>query len=213
MPDKHGSTAAPAAGHPSRRKRMAFRLISLLLPVLLLGLIEGILRLCGFGGYAPIFRKVGKTDAGNLVITDPAGAATYFFANRDRPGFNEQYSFYEPKAPGTTRIVLVGESAMKGFPQPRNLAASAFLAEMLKDVWPGRKVEIINLGTTAVASYPVLDIVTQALDYHPDLVIASTGHNEFFGTYGVCSIGGGGKWPGGVAGKHPVGCFGHFEGG
>src|SRR6185503_6188646 len=48
---------------------------------------------------------------------------------------------------------------------------------------------------TAVASFPVLEIMTEALDYGPDLVIVSTGHNEFFGTYGVCSIGWAGSRP------------------
>src|SRR5712671_26728 len=177
----------------SRMRIIVYRLVCIALPFLLLGLLEGILRLKGLGGYAPIIHPIGATEHGTLVITDPAGAITWFFANRKRPGYNEQYSFYEPKPAGTIRIVLVGESAMKGFPQPRHLAASAFLGEMLKDIWPDRKVEVINLGTTAVASYPVLGILTEALKCEPDLVIVSTGHNEFFGTYGVASSG----WAGG----------------
>ena len=177
----------------SRKRIIVFRLICVLLPFLLLGLLEGILRLKGLGGYAPIIRPIGPTEHGTLVITDPAGAITWFFANHKRPGYNEQYSFYKPKSASTIRIVLVGESAMKGFPEPRHLIASAFLREMLKDIWPDRNVEIINLGTTAVASYPVLGIMTEALDYAPDLIIVSTGHNEFFGTYGVASTG----WAGG----------------
>lgn len=177
----------------SGRRIIVFRLVCILLPFLLLASLEGILRLKGLGGCSPIIHPIGATERGELIITDPAGAASWFFANRKRPGYNEQYSFYEPKPAGTIRIVLVGESAMKGFPQPRHLAASAFLSEMLKDVWPDRKVEVINLGTTAVASFPVLGIMTEALKYEPDLVIVSTGHNEFFGTYGVASIG----WAGG----------------
>src|SRR5882724_7920956 len=128
----------------SRKQITAFRLLCVALPFLLLGLLEGALRLAGLGGYAPIIRPIGQTEHGTLVITDPAGAATWFYANRKRPGFNEQYSFYQPKPPGTLRIVLVGESAMKGFPEPRHLAAAAFLGEMLKDAWPDRHVEIIN---------------------------------------------------------------------
>ncbi len=179
----------------SRRRRVSFRALSLLLSLLFLALLEGILRIAGLGGYPPIIRPIGPTEHGTLVITDPAGAGSYFFANRQRPGYNEQYSFYHPKPPGTLRIVLVGESAMKGFPEPRNLAASAFLGEMLRDAWPGRNVEVINLGTTAVASYPVLEIMTESLSYTPDLVIVHTGHNEFFGTYGVASIGRAGSSP------------------
>ena len=180
----------------SPRKRLVFLCVLLLLPVLAFALLEGGLRFAGFGGYPPILKKAGTTGQGTLIISDPAGAASYFFANRQRPGYNEQYCFYQPKDTNTVRIFVVGESAAKGFPEPRNLAASAFLAEMLRDAWPDRKVEVINLGTTAVASFPVLEIMTEALDYEPDLIIISTGHNEFFGTYGVASRGraGGKPW-------------------
>ena len=106
---------------PRGAKAFVFWTLLFLLPVILVALLEGGLRLGGFGGYAPVFRRVGRTPHGELVITDQAGAASYFFANRDRPGYNDQYSFYEPKGTNTVRIVFVGESATKGFPQPRNL--------------------------------------------------------------------------------------------
>ncbi len=189
------ASPTPAAHFAGRKKLIAFKLIAVALPLIGLGLAEVAFRLAGFGGYPGIFRKIGPTDKGELVITDQAGAASWFFANKERPGYNEQYCFYEPKPAGTVRIMLVGESAMKGFPQPRNLASSAFLSEMLKDVWPGKKVEVINLGTTAVASYPVLEIMTEALDFSPDLVVAYVGNNEFFGTYGATSIGWAGSKP------------------
>lgn len=179
----------------SRRKVWLFRAICLALPVLLLLLCELALRLAGFGGYPPVFKRVGKTAQGELVITDQAAAASYFFANRERPGYNDQYGFYEPKGSNTVRIFMVGESAMKGFPQPRNLASSAFLELMLQDAWPDRQIEVVNLGTTAVASFPVLSMMTEALEFSPDLIIVYTGHNEFFGTYGVASIGRAGSKP------------------
>src|SRR5437867_2986810 len=87
----------PELGPPiSRKVILLFRLICIVLPLLVAGLTEGILRLKRLGGYAPIIRSIGPTEHGTLVITDPAGAATWFFANRERPGYNEQYSFYEP---------------------------------------------------------------------------------------------------------------------
>lgn len=192
-PNLDNSKRAKSPSPLSRRRIIVFRSVCVLLPFLLLGLLEGILRLRGLGGYRPIIHPAGPTEHGTLVITDPAGAATWFFANRKHPGSIELYSFNEPRSASTIRIMLVGESAMQGFPQPRHLVASAFLSEMFKDVWPDRQVEIINLGTTAVASYPVLGIMTEALNYAPDLIVVSTGHNEFFGTYGVASIG----WAGG----------------
>ncbi|MFQ5412288.1 MAG: tetratricopeptide repeat protein, partial [Phycisphaerae bacterium] len=77
-------------------------------------------------------------------------------------------------------------------------AASAFLREMLSDLWPERTVEVINAGTTAVASFPVLGMLTEGIEYAPDLVVVYSGHNEFFGAYGVCSLHRAGDSPGAI---------------
>jgi len=180
-----------AAPVPTRTRLLLAGTLAML-PLLLLLAAEGILRLAGYGGYDRLLRIAGDVAGGKLVISDQAGAISYFFANRTRPGYNDQYNFLTPKPKGVFRIFIVGESAAKGYPQPRNLASSAFLEKMLADAWPERKVEVINLGTTAVASFPVLGMLTEALDFEPDLVIIHTGHNEFFGAYGVSSISRGG---------------------
>jgi lysophospholipase L1-like esterase len=142
-----------------------------------------------------MFRKLGPVTGGNLVLAEQGGAESWFFGNSARAGTSEQYTFVAPKPTNTVRVLLVGESAIQGYPQPRHLCASAFLQLMLQDAWPDRRVEVINLGTTAIASFPVLGIMTEALDYQPDLVVVYTGHNEFFGTYGVASVGRAGSRP------------------
>jgi tetratricopeptide (TPR) repeat protein len=72
---------------------------------------------------------------------------------------------------------------------------SAFLREMLQDAWPGRAVEVINMGTTAVASFPLVAMVKEVVRYQPDLVILYVGNNEFFGAYGTASINAVGTMP------------------
>lgn len=179
----------------SPAKRRLFIVISMLLPVLALAAIEVLLRLSGFGGYEPILTEIEDTPRGKLVVSQQAGTRDFFFANPARPGFSDEYAFYAPKGANTVRIVLLGGSAIKGFPQTRRFAASAYLEEMLADVWPDRTVEVINLGTTAVASFPVTRFLQLALDYEPDLVIVYTGHNEFYGAYGVASSNQAGSTP------------------
>jgi tetratricopeptide (TPR) repeat protein len=172
----------------SRRRRIVFRVICVCLPLVALALVEGTLRLLGWGGYSDFFREMPRPDGTRLVVSDIAGSSNYFYANRDKPGTNDEYSFVMPKPAGTIRIFLCGESAIKGFPQPRAFTAGEFLEQMLQECWPERDVEVINLGTTAIASFPVLDIVRQAVRYKPDLVIFYGGNNEFFGAYGVASV-------------------------
>lgn len=159
------------------------------MPIALLLAIELILRIStDHGGYPPTIVEVGKRGDATVCITDKLGPASYFFANKSQPGSIETYSFYKPKPPNTIRVFLAGGSAIKGFPQPMGFAPSAFLQLMLREVWPDRRVEVINLGTTAVASFPVLGMVTESLAYEPDLIVVYSGHNEFFGAYGVASM-------------------------
>ena len=189
--------ATSGAGNGDRRffaplspaKRRVFRLLAAALPFLILGAVEGGLRLAGRGGYPPFLREAGRLPTGEtLCLVEPAASKPYFFANPDRPGYAEQTNFRMPKPAGTVRIFLAGESAAKGYPQPRNLSMAAFLQEMLQAAWPGREVEVIALGTTAVASFPLVYQVRDALRFDPDLFIFYVGNNEFFGAYGTGSL-------------------------
>ena len=185
---------APDGLSPARRR--LFIVISMLIPLLFLAVVEALLRLSGFGGYAPILKRMEDTPQGQLVVSQQAGTRDFFFANLAWPGYSDEYAFFSPKDANTVRIVLVGGSAIKGFPQTRRFAASSFLREMLSDAWPDRTVEVINLGATAVASFPVREFLVQALDYEPDLVVVYSGHNEFYGAYGVASSNQAGSTPG-----------------
>ncbi|HMP88906.1 MAG TPA: hypothetical protein PJ991_01830 [Kiritimatiellia bacterium] len=182
----------------SKPRRFFFRLFTVLLSFLLLAGVEAGLRIAGYGGYPPFLRVAGALPSGDKVcLVEPAASKPYFFANPSRPGYAEQTNFLMPKPADTIRIFLFGESAAKGYPQPRNLAVSTFLQSMLEDVWPDRHIEVINMGTTAVASFPIIYAVRDATDYQPDLFIFYVGNNEFFGAYGTESInrvGGNSRW-------------------
>ena len=180
----------------SSSKRRLFIGITIALPILLLAIAELTLRAFGWGGYPAWIREAGKLSSGaTLSLVEPAAAKPYFFANPTRPGYADQTNFLMPKPVDTVRIFVIGESAAKGYPQPRNLAVSSFLQAMLSDAWPEKKVEVINLGTTAVASFPLVYQVRDALKFSPDLFIFYTGNNEFFGAYGTASINAAGSLP------------------
>ena len=190
---KKNSSARPPL---SPAKRGLFIAITIALPLVLLAAAELTLRVFGWGGYPAWIREAGKLPSGDtLCIVEPAASKPYFYANPTRPGYAEQSNFVMPKPKDTVRIFLIGESAAKGYPQPRNLAMSSFLRAMLSDAWPEKKVEVINLGTTAVASFPLVYQVRDALKFSPDLFIFYTGNNEFFGAYGTASINAAGSLP------------------
>jgi len=179
----------PAPTFPlSSGKRRLFAVLTFALPLVLLAAVELLLRFAGWGGYPAWIREGGTLPSGETVcFVEPAAAEPYFFANPMRVGYPDQTDLLMPKPEGTVRIFLVGESAAKGFPQPRNLAISSFLQAMLADACPGQKIEVINLGTVAVASFPLVYQVRDALRFSPDLFVFYTGNNEFFGAYGIAS--------------------------
>jgi tetratricopeptide (TPR) repeat protein len=177
----------------------------LLSPFVAIGLLEALLRLAGFGGYPPTVRAIGKSGQATMLVTDNRGTSSYFDARRTRPGTLNPTAFASPKPPDTVRIVLAGESAIEGFPQPMGWTAGAFLQEMLGAVWPGRHVEVINLGTTAVASFAVADMLKEVLPYEVDLVVIYGGHNEYFGAYGVASAHRAGGGPGALRLRRALG--------
>lgn len=177
-------------------KRRVFVAATMGVPVALVLALELALRLFGWGGYPAFIREAGEVRPGERVfLVEPAATKPYFFANPTRPGYAEETNFLMPKPAGTVRIFLIGESAAKGYPQPRNLSMSSFLRAMLEDAWPGRAVEVINMGTTAVASFPLVSMTDEVVRYEPDLVVLYVGNNEFFGAYGTASINAVGTMP------------------
>ncbi|TVQ63128.1 MAG: hypothetical protein EA378_02215 [Phycisphaerales bacterium] len=185
----------------SARKKALFIAVCLVFPLVLVVLVEAGLRLAGFGGRPPTLRVLGAVDPdrpelGRVVTTSTEGPGSFFYMNRDRPGTIELFSFVTPKPERTFRVMLFGESAIKGFPQPPAFSAGAFLREMLADAMPERDVEVLNFGTTAIASYPVLEILREAVAFEPDVVIVYCGNNEFYGAFGVASLNRGARSPG-----------------
>ncbi|MCC7263787.1 MAG: hypothetical protein IT369_14830 [Candidatus Latescibacteria bacterium] len=120
---------------------------------------------------------------------NPLYARRFFFARyQDQliaSGRMTPRPFVEPALPRPYRLVFVGDSTVQGYPHPRRLAAAAFLEAMLQDIWPEQQVEVFNLGITSIASFAVAKVLEDAMALEPDLVVVYTGHNEFYGIYGV----------------------------
>jgi tetratricopeptide (TPR) repeat protein len=167
---------------------VAFGTAAVLLPFVLLALVEGAMRLAGLGGYPPILLDVGSDGGRHWYATHRPGTDTFFDPRSRLTGGMRELHFVTPKPEGTVRIVLLGGSAAQGFPQLLPLTDGELLAAMLRDVWAGRRVEVLNLAATAVASFPVRCIAEAALAHEPDLLVVMSGNNEFYGAYGVASL-------------------------
>jgi tetratricopeptide (TPR) repeat protein len=154
--------------------------VGLCAPLLLLALVEAGLRLFGVGY---------STDVIGPCTTQGHPAACYnlfFAAPFFPPGMiktPQMYAIPAVKEPGTLRIVVLGESAAMGDPEP-SFGFSRYLEVMLRERFPGMKFEMVNTGSVAINSHVVLPIAKGLAEQSPDIFIIYSGNNEVVGPYG-----------------------------
>lgn len=170
-------TANPVRGWRYWAPRIA---TSVFVPVLLLGIGEGALRLLGVG--YPTDLTVPCTVQGR-----PAACYNLFFpAPFFPPGMiktPQAYAIPAEKPHGTFRIFVLGESAAMGDPDPA-YGFSRYLEVMLRERFPAVKFEVVNTGSVAINSHVLLPIAKGLAKQHPDLFIIYSGNNEVVGPYG-----------------------------
>lgn len=95
-------------------------------------------------------------------------------------------SFAAVKDARTFRIFCLGGSTVQGRPYAVETAFSTWLKINLDAAQPTTQWEVINCGGISYASYRLVPIMRELLEYEPDLFIIYTGHNEFLEdrTYG-----------------------------
>ncbi len=172
-------------GTPVRRRHWFFLVASaVLVPLIILGIIEGALRVVGVGYNPQLLTPC-------TVQGNPASCYNLFFAAPFFPAGMVQtprlYAIPAQKPPGTFRIVVLGESAAMGDPDPA-YGFSRYLEVMLRDRFPEMKFEVVNTGSVAINSHVVLRIAKGLADQRPDLLIIYSGNNEVVGPYGPGTV-------------------------
>ena len=123
---------------------------------------------------------------GNAYRLNPHAARRFFPHQYARlaPG---QDRFAREKGGDAFRVFALGASTLLGFPNPAQTSFPNFLQLMLEDVYPGRRIEVVNCGITAINSFVLLDFIEEVVEQQPDLVLIYAGHNEFIGPYGAAT--------------------------
>jgi len=147
-------------------------------PVALFLALELGLRMAGFGRPAAFLIP---DDKPGYFRTNPDFARLFLPGSFDLRPLNFRVS--ERKAPGTVRIVILGESAAQGVPVP-SFAFAPQLRAQLRARYPGREFEVINTGIVAINSHVVYQIARELARFEPDLFVVYMGNNEVVGPYG-----------------------------
>ncbi len=175
------STDLPGGG-PKKTPRVFF-VLTLLLPILFFILLEAGLRLFHYG--IDTTQWVGVVS--DKLMLNSEIARRYFFTTENVP-YSNQEVFDRVKAAHAFRVFVLGESSAAGYPYMPVGAFSGYLKKRLELVYPASKIEVINIGMTAVNTYTLRDLFPGVLDQQPDLVLIYTGHNEYYGALGVGSM-------------------------
>ncbi len=179
-------SSPPRKRHALSGKRLwVFRLLAItIVPALLLLVVEGVLRLGGYGYSADFFVRDGNNDT--AVWTENPQYTWRFFPRKiaRKP---LQLEFPAQKPESVYRIFVLGESAAMGDPWP-TYGFSEMLRVMLEDRYPNAHFEVVNTGVTAISSTVVADIASDCVKHDPDLIIGYIGNNEIVGPYGPGTI-------------------------
>jgi lysophospholipase L1-like esterase len=178
---------APGKSKPSRssKRKWAFRAGAVLLSLCFFLLVECLCWMFDWGrpdNYDDPF--VGFSDLQPLFVLDEK-TSTYRISKSKQRFFAED-SFPAKKSNGTFRVFCLGGSTVRGRPFSIETSFTSWLEIGLNHADPGRKHEVINCGGVSYASYRLVPILKECLNYEPDLFVICTGHNEFLEdrTYG-----------------------------
>ena len=150
----------------------------------LLAALEISLRL-GSYGYNPHFFKRIKIGNEDYFVQNDEFSYRFFPAETARsPGVIRMPVH---KAPGTYRIFVFGESAAMGDPEPA-FGAYRYLEMLLREKYPDKKFEIINVAFTAINSHVIVPIARECAEHEGDLWIIYMGNNEMVGPFGAATV-------------------------
>ncbi|HMB92583.1 MAG TPA: tetratricopeptide repeat protein [Rhodothermales bacterium] len=176
----------------SRGKRRLFTAAMWLLPVFFFLLLEGTLRLGGYGDEYPLFVE---TPGHPEYLYQNRDVARRYFFNQASPPTSQVDYFKAEKDSATFRIFVQGGSTGAGYPFYYGGSFSRMLEQRLLQTFPERTIEVVNTSLAAVNSYTLLDLADEIIAQEPDAVLIYTGHNEFYGALGVGSSESLGRFP------------------
>ncbi len=169
----------------SRPRKLLFWLILILIPVLIVVVLETGLRIFEYGDDLSLFRQ-GEDQYENYMYINRWVAKRYF-GNADIVPDPSNDVFLKDKPDSCYRIFVLGGSTAAGWPYPNNLMFSRILNKKLTDLFPDKHIEVINTSISAINTYAQLDFLDEIMEHEPDAVLIYSGHNEFYGAFGVAS--------------------------
>ena len=168
------------------KRQLLFRVLAVVIGFSPLIGFEAICRLNGWGHPQDVTDPfVGFSRIHRLFETNSSSGR--YEIPKSRQAFFRPESFAATKGVNEFRIFCLGGSTVQGRPYAIETSFTTWLELSLTAADPTRTWEVVNCGGVSYASYRLVPILKEILDYEPDLIIVCTGHNEFLEerTYGA----------------------------
>jgi len=161
-----------------RPPRLRLALFGVALALLVVAATEALLRAAGVGEEEPLWTVA--TDDGPRVVRAPSDGARATAVALARAA--DRLSCAPQKPAGSVRVVVVGESTVAGFPFQGKLSFARLVERALREAGLPQ-VEVVNFGRAADSSDDVRATAIAALRLDPDVLVVSSGHNDFQASY------------------------------
>lgn len=170
----------------SGKKKNIFTVMLLLLPLAALMVLETLLRIFSYGPNLDLIVIKEKAGQKYYALNPEVGQRYFTQGIAAVPQlYEETFAYHKPQ--NGYRIFCLGESTTASFPYELNARFHRLLQDRLTTLFPGKTIEVINVGLSAVNSFSVREFAEELIDYQPDLFLLYLGHNEFYGAFGVGS--------------------------
>ena len=191
LPDKQQQGTATEAQPASRAskpipamRRRLYKAILIVLPVLGLLLLEVVLRFAGVG-YEAGFLIPSRVRGQHVFIENSKFGWRFFpkpLARTPQP-----MTVAAVKPPETIRVLVLGESAAMGDPEPA-YGMARMLEVLLQEAFPQQRFEVINAAMTAINSHAILPIARDCAPLKCDFWVVYMGNNEVVGPFGSGTV-------------------------
>ena len=187
----HGNTGPGVAGGAGRRV-VQRALAALLGCAVVLGGLELALRVGGVG-WPTAFLLPGQ--AGGKTVWTENPRYTWRFMSPEMGRSPQPMAVPVEREAGSIRVVVLGESAAMGDPEPA-VGYPRALEALLQARFPNRRVEVINAAITAINSHVLRDLARDLAPLRADAWVVYMGNNEVTGPFGPGTVFGSAQPPG-----------------
>ena len=161
-----------------RRKLWLFRCLAVLVGLSPLLALELGLRIAGIGKPTDANDPfVGFSSIQPLFVRNDS--TNRFEIAKSRLTHFQPDSFAATKSKGEFRIFVLGGSTVQGRPWSIETSFTTWLELCLNAADSSRNYQVVNCGGVSYASYRLVPILKEVLQYEPDLIIFCEGNNEF----------------------------------